>query len=104
MQPSEVRGELTEAAQRVALLAADPAWVAGLSPAERRSVGKVLSGASEARAHSKFYDLFPPPGRFRRELYPRQMEHFRAGATHRERCLMGGNRTGAACRAAILPP
>ena len=94
MRAAEVRGELTEAAQRIALLAADPAWIAGLSPAERRSVGKVLSGANEARAHAKFYDLFPPAGPFRRELYPRQMEHFRAGATHRERCLMGGNRTG----------
>ena len=47
MRPSEVRGELTEAAQRIALLAADPAWIAGLSNAERRSVGKVLSGARE---------------------------------------------------------
>ena len=94
MRAAEVRGELTEAAQRVAVLAADPAWVAGLSKAERRAVGKVLSGASEARAHSKFYELFPATGPFRRELYPRQLEHFRAGATHRERCLMGGNRTG----------
>ena len=90
MRPSEAHGELTEAAQRVALLAADPAWVAGLSEAERRSVTRVLSGARDARARSKFYDLFPPTGPFRRELYPRQMEHFRAGATHRERCLMGG--------------
>ena len=94
MQPSEVRGELKDAAQRLAVLAADPAWVAGLSPAERRSVTKVLSGARDAKARSKFYDLFPPTGPFRRELYPRQMEHFRAGATHRERCIMGGNRTG----------
>lgn len=33
-----------------------------------------------------------------RHLYPRHMEFFRAGATHRERCFMAANRVGKALR------
>ena len=43
---------------------------------------------------NKFRNLFPAEGPFRRELYPRHMEFFRVGATHRERLFMAGNRTG----------
>ena len=93
MRPSEVRGELTDAAQRLAVLAADPAWIAGLSPAERRSVGKVLSGANEARAHSKFYDLFPPAGPFRRERH--------RGRAHPGRVIRPAARLGKGVEAAL---
>jgi phage terminase large subunit-like protein len=38
--------------------------------------------------------MFPDTGPFRRELYVKHMAFITAGATHRERCLMGGNGTG----------
>jgi phage terminase large subunit-like protein len=38
--------------------------------------------------------FFPDEGRFRRELYPKHTEFFRAGAQHRERLFMAGNRCG----------
>lgn len=38
--------------------------------------------------------LYPDTGPCRRELYPKHLEFFRAGATYRERCMMAANRTG----------
>jgi phage terminase large subunit-like protein len=38
--------------------------------------------------------MFPAAGPFRRELYVKHLEFFRAGATHRERLFMAGNRCG----------
>lgn len=38
--------------------------------------------------------MFPDDGPYRRELYPKQLEFFRAGAVHRERLFMAGNRVG----------
>jgi phage terminase large subunit-like protein len=42
----------------------------------------------------KLGSLFPPDGPLRRELYPKQMAFFAAGATHRQRAFMAGNRVG----------
>ena len=41
-----------------------------------------------------FYRLFPDDGPLRRELYPKHLDFFKAGANHRERCFMAGNRCG----------
>lgn len=43
---------------------------------------------------SKFQNLFPDTGPYRRELYPKHLEFFRVGATYRERLLMAANRFG----------
>lgn len=40
------------------------------------------------------YTYFPDIGPLRRELYPRHMDHFRAGKTCRQRLLMAANRVG----------
>ena len=37
---------------------------------------------------------YPDAGPLRRELYPRHMEFFRAGAEHRERLMLAANRVG----------
>jgi len=37
---------------------------------------------------------FPDEGELRRELYPKHLEFFEAGAEYRERCFMAGNRVG----------
>lgn len=41
-----------------------------------------------------FSSLFPDEGPLRRELYPKHMEFFAAGAIYRERCAMAANRVG----------
>lgn len=42
----------------------------------------------------RLFSYYPETGPLRRELYPRHMEFFRAGADYRERCFMAGNRIG----------
>ena len=44
--------------------------------------------------YNKFASFYPDSGPLRRELYPRHMEFFRAGAEHRERCFLAANRVG----------
>jgi len=46
---------------------------------------------AKAKDLSKFY---PDEGDLRRANYPKHMAFFEAGREHRERCLMGGNRSG----------
>jgi phage terminase large subunit-like protein len=41
-----------------------------------------------------YYTYFPETGPLRRELYPKHMAFFAAGATWRQRALISGNRTG----------
>lgn len=51
--------------------------------------------AEEERAKfNRFDDLFPNEGPFRRELYEKHLEFFRAGKDYRERCFMAANRVG----------
>lgn len=44
--------------------------------------------------YNKFAAFYPDTGPLRRELYPRHVEFFRAGAMHRERCFLAANRVG----------
>lgn len=46
------------------------------------------------RARNKLERMFPDQGPLRRELYPKQLEFFRAGRDHRERAFIAGNRCG----------
>lgn len=48
----------------------------------------------KAEQRDRWQNLFPDEGPFRRELYPKHLEHFRAGAKYRERLFLAGNRTG----------
>ncbi len=50
--------------------------------------------AEAARRCKKFYNFFPDEGQYRRGLYPKHMEFFAAGAIHRERAFIAGNRVG----------
>lgn len=38
--------------------------------------------------------FFPDAGPYRRDLYPKHLEFFRAGKEHKERVFLGGNRSG----------
>jgi phage terminase large subunit-like protein len=44
--------------------------------------------------HSKIATYYPESGPFRRELYAKHMDFFRAGADHRERAMIAANRIG----------
>lgn len=48
----------------------------------------------QARRRRKIDTLFSDSGPYRRELYPKHLDFFKAGATHKERCFMAGNRCG----------
>ena len=49
---------------------------------------------SAERFKEKWKAYFPDHGPLRRELYPKQVRFFSAGANYRERALIAGNRTG----------
>lgn len=57
-----------------------------------------LEAAIRAEEHSRLYghfkNMFPDTGEHRRELYPKHLEFFAAGAVHQERCFMAANRIG----------
>lgn len=58
------------------------------------AIAELRRRINEDRERRRFFDLFPDEGPFRRELYPKHLEFFEAGAKYRERCFMGANRTG----------
>src|SRR5271166_3119159 len=49
---------------------------------------------SRRTARRKLLTYYPDHGPLRRELYPKHMEFFEAGATHRERLMCAANRVG----------
>lgn len=55
---------------------------------------KLLDERNRRNKYNKIKQLFPDEGPFRRELYQKHLEFFRAGAVHRERLFMAGNRVG----------
>lgn len=50
--------------------------------------------ANRRKKRRKIYDYYPETGPLRRELYPKHMEFFEAGARFRERGFIAGNRIG----------
>lgn len=68
-----------------------------LSDAEEQAlILRINAGFAEMdrRRNQLFYGLFPDDGDHRRELYPRHMEFFAAGADFPERLFMAANRVG----------
>lgn len=63
---------------------------------DNRAARLALLAALEEKARRKRYnlirDLFPDEGPYRRELYGKHLEFFRAGKYHKERLFMAGNR------------
>jgi phage terminase large subunit-like protein len=61
------------------------------------AVGEALRLLEQQRELNKYNQIdswFPEAGPFRRELYPRHLEFFKAGRDHRERLFLAGNRIG----------
>jgi phage terminase large subunit-like protein len=54
----------------------------------------VLAQAAERLSQNRICQYYPDEGPLRRDLYAKHMEYFRAGAEHRERLFIAGNRVG----------
>lgn len=61
---------------------------------ELRALFEDLQKLEQAEKYGLFYSLFPDSGPLRRELYPKHMEFFKAGATFAERLFQAANRVG----------
>lgn len=68
--------------------------VAGLTRAEKLELLALLEERERRESRRKLFNYYPDTGPLRRELYPRHLEFFAAGATHRQRCMLAANRTG----------
>jgi phage terminase large subunit-like protein len=60
----------------------------------KQALALLLQEKARRATRRKLFTYYPEEGPFRRELYPKHMEFFRVGATHRERCFMAANRIG----------
>jgi phage terminase large subunit-like protein len=60
----------------------------------------LLEAENRARSRTKIATIFPDAGPLRRGLYPKHVAFMAAGALHRERAMMAGNRCGKSLTAA----
>lgn len=67
---------------------------AALDDGELLAVHTKLAQLCDSDRFGKFHTLFPDEGPFRRELYPKHLEHFAAGRTYTERLFRAANRVG----------
>lgn len=65
-----------------------------MTPTQKREYLALLKEKARRRRYNLIEQLFPEDGPLRRELYPKHMEFFRAGAIHRERLFLAANRVG----------
>lgn len=65
-----------------------------LSDRERAEFGALLRNAHKHLQPALMHAVFPETGPFRRELYPKHMEHFAAGQQYKVRGFRAGNRVG----------
>lgn len=63
-----------------------------LNPEEKLHLLALLEQRERIIAHTKIDQYYPDHGALRRELYPKHLEFFAAGAEHRERCFLAANR------------
>lgn len=73
--------------------------MSGFNPLELDAVRRcelleALSEYQRRRGQRLIDAMFPDKGAFRRELYPKHLEFFEAGAKYRERVFLAGNRVG----------
>jgi phage terminase large subunit-like protein len=55
---------------------------------------EALQAERKRRERNKLARMFPATGELRRERYTKHLEFFKAGATHKERAFIAGNRCG----------
>ena len=65
-----------------------------LTKEEKVELIKALETRKETKKFNRRDEYFPDKGEFRRELYPKHIEFFKAGSVHKERAFIAANRTG----------
>jgi phage terminase large subunit-like protein len=65
-----------------------------LLPAEEQELLTLLEWEDYEAQYRKIDQYFPSSGRYPRSAYPKHLEFFAHGRTHRERCFMAANRVG----------
>ena len=65
-----------------------------LTPAQKREAIALLEEQDRRRRRRKLFAYYPDEGPLRRELYPKHLAYFEAGAQHRERLMLAANRVG----------
>ena len=65
-----------------------------LTSSEKRELLALLEEKERRASRRRIETMFPETGPLRRELYPRHLEFFQAGAEHRERLFLAANRVG----------
>lgn len=65
-----------------------------LSSSEKRELILLLEEKDRRKKRRKFFDLYPDSGPLRRDLYPKHMKFFAAGADEWERGMIAANRVG----------
>jgi phage terminase large subunit-like protein len=65
-----------------------------LTQAELAELVQLLEERNRRASRRKLSSYYPETGPLRRELYPKHMEFFEAGANHRQRCALAANRIG----------
>jgi len=74
--------------------ALSPAQLAALSAREYAELEAIVERAVADYQRNRLYRLFPDHGPLRRDLYPKHLDFFAAGAHHTERAFIAGNRIG----------
>lgn len=70
------------------------AFAQNLSDEEAIQLAQALLVLEAEERRQKWQNLFPDDGPLRRDLYPKHMEFFAAGAKYRERLFLAANRSG----------
>lgn len=71
-----------------------PEQLAAMPAAEYAELEAIVDHELREQERTKLFRLYPDEGPLRRELYPKHMEFFTAGAVHQERAFIAGNRVG----------
>src|SRR6267142_7227349 len=71
-----------------------PEAVRSLKPEKKLELLALLKKREQIVNHNRIDTFYPEAGPLRRELYPRHLEFFAAGAMHRERMFLAANRVG----------
>ena len=71
-----------------------PSYVSSLPYEVRAQLLDLLEERQKVVRETKLFQLYPDTGPLRREVYPKHIEFFRAGATYMERACIAANRVG----------
>ena len=90
LRPDELRGQL----ERLVAAAGLPGAVERLTAGDRAMLQHRIRAANRHLSVPMIDTIFPATGPFRRELYAKHLEHFRAGRKYKARAFMAANRVG----------